>query len=214
MSNQPARMQFDLLGEPVVIKSAKKKLPKVVSLADYQLQMSEKLVKAKNALMDFLTSGFALPMDLFGQTKQFDIGDESDDDPPLPLVPEHMLGSYVTVHHTSEPQERKKDLPYDVRWYDHNILTAHEELLKANLLILTYPGTSESAMNDKLDVISWIFAGEHINYQGRLVPAEMLPFSFKACCMLAQYDQAVLQDFVYKKLPKEFQEVIWDACAA
>lgn len=205
---------YDLLGDFIKYNIEKPKKPKEPKSKSSEGKppglLKTKAIKAKAAFLKFLQAQISL----FGV---LDVeAPEVADEPLLPVIPSHLLGETFTVKYAIEPLRKKQRglYPEEDQWNDHNVYTAHQEFLISSMRILTYPGDSIEVINDKLDVISWIFAGEWINYKGRLVRAEYAPFSFKACCMLANVDHTVLQDFVYNTLPQEFREHIWDVCAA
>ena len=50
--------------------------------------------------------------------------------------------------------------------------------------------------------------GNTVIWHNRREKAEVVPFSFMACCAIAGYDADVLKDFVYSKLPQSQKDII------
>lgn len=135
----------------------------------------------------------------------------------LPLVPDEYLEKgfpdLVTKHRAFRVSdgldirltaEQAKRSVHKETWNDHQIIASHSELLHESLAVLTYDGVLE----EKIEVLEWIFADDYVKWHGRRVKAEFVPFSFKACCMFCSCDYAVIQQFVYSKLPSDYKQFI------
>lgn len=169
----------------------------------------ERSLKFKNLTRNFLENQLLLPV----------ISTDSSfrKDKILPLVPDEYLErgfpDLVTKHRafrnsdsvddSLDVDETKRKI-FKENWNDHQIFSMHSELIYDSLTVLTYDGVPE----EKLDVIEWIFAEDDLLWHGRKVKAELIPFSFKACCLLCRLDYTILQNFVYSKLTSEYKQII------
>jgi hypothetical protein len=135
----------------------------------------------------------------------------------LPLLPNEYLKKgfpdLVTRHRsfrvsdsldTRLTAEQVKRNTYRVVWNDHQIFVSHSELLYGSLEVLTYDGVIE----EKVDVLEWVFAPDLVKWHGRKVKVETIPFSFKACCMLCGYDYEIIQQFIYSKLSPAYKQLL------
>lgn len=169
----------------------------------------ERKLHSKNVIRNFLENQLMLPVlrsdPLHGQERI------------LPIVPdEYLLQGFpdlVTKHRSFRvsdgldirltPDQAKRDVHTET-WNDHQIIASHSELLHESLAVLTYDGVLE----EKIDVLEWIFANDLVVWHGRRVKAELVPFSFKACCMFCSCDYAIIRRFVYSKLPSDYKQFI------
>lgn len=169
----------------------------------------EQKLQSKNEVRNFFENQLMLPVlksdPMLGQERI------------LPLVPDEYLErgfpDLVTKHRafrvsdgldTRLTAEQAKRSVHKETWNDHQIIASHSELLHESLAVLTYDGVLE----EKIEVLEWIFADDYVKWHGRRVKAEFVPFSFKACCMFCSCDYAVIQKFVYSKLPLEYKQFI------
>lgn len=196
----PGQMALD--GFPVIASfpqpQPKPKRPKsnVVSIKP---SMSKKL---EAALQSFLERQISLPLiTIFGVV-------DEDRDPILPVVPQAILDAGwedVVTKHSAKREGNETHV-----WNDEALFASHAELLHKSLEVFTHPNN----MKDKLDVLCWMFAGDWLDVDGVRTWARGVAFSFNACCAICGYDETALQDFIYDKLPSEFQEILVDADAA
>lgn len=169
----------------------------------------DKKLKNKNIVRNFLENQLLLPV--------FKFGSELVQEKILPLVPDEYLErgfpDIVTKHRSFRvsdglnihlSSEQAKRSVHKETWNDHQIISSHSELLHESLAVLTYDGVIE----EKIDVLEWVFAEDYVEWHGRKVKAEHVPFSFKACCMFCRCDYEIIQRFVYSKLPSEYKQYI------
>lgn len=170
----------------------------------------DKKVVTKNLVRNFFENQLMLPV--IGVVDALKPRDKA-----LPLVPDELLEKgfpeLVTKHRAFRVSDSVDDnLTLDqtrrrvfrMAWDDQLIISMHEDLIYESLEILTFDGVPE----DKIDVISWIFAEDILVWHGRRVKAESVPFSFKACCMLCNLDYSILQKFVHSKLTPTFKQLV------
>lgn len=169
----------------------------------------EKKLQSKKEIRNFFENQLMLPV--IGSKDVFN------HETILPLLPDEYLKKgfpdLVTRHRsfrvsdgldTRLTAEQVRRNTYRVVWNDHQIFVSHSELLYGSLEVLTYDGVIE----EKIDVLEWVFAPSHIKWHGRTVKTETVPFSFKACCMLCGYDYEIIQQFIYSNLPSEYKQYL------
>jgi len=169
----------------------------------------EKKLQSKKEVRNFFENQLMLPV----------IGSENvfNHEKILPLLPNEYLKKgfpdLVTRHRsfrvsdsldTRLTAEQVKRNTYRVVWNDHQIFVSHSELLYGSLEVLTYDGVIE----EKVDVLEWVFAPDLVKWHGRKVKVETIPFSFKACCMLCGYDYEIIQQFIYSKLSPAYKQLL------
>lgn|GEM_PF-6509704 len=202
-SLKPLRQVNLFSGVPDRKRTAKPKKA-VISKKKY-----EKRLQSKNEIRNFFENQLMLPV----IRSDVDFGQEK----ILPLVPDEYLEKgfpdLVTKHRSFRVSDSlntkltvaqiKRDVHKET-WNDHQIIVTHSELLHESLAVLTYDGVLE----EKIDVLEWIFADDYVKWHGRKVKAEFVPFSFKACCVFCSCDYSIIQRFVYSKLPSQYKQFI------